>query len=172
MRLDGPSVRTLHVNLDDALKEESDQDDELARISGIKRPEFPEPTYAARAGLGLRGGGCNCCYFATAIPVIVHVTKPTRDAPVASRCSNHAWVPVTTAGPSSAGLSIIVRKLANLQANEPITKIFPKIGNLVLPLNCRLGLVFEPQQNRRLATQRWFVRREPHGHRRAQLQQS
>ena len=25
VRLDGPSVRTLHVNLDDALREESDQ---------------------------------------------------------------------------------------------------------------------------------------------------
>ena len=53
-------------------------------------------------------------YFATAVPVIVHVTKPIRHAPVASRWSNHAWVPVITAGPSSAGLSIIVRKLANL----------------------------------------------------------
>ena len=44
VRLDGPSIRTLHVNLDDALNEGSDQDDELARISGITRPEFPEPT--------------------------------------------------------------------------------------------------------------------------------
>ena len=34
VRLDGPSVRTLHVNLDDALREESDQGDELS--------EFPE----------------------------------------------------------------------------------------------------------------------------------
>ena len=34
IRLDGPSIRTLHLKLDDALKDESDQDDEVARISG------------------------------------------------------------------------------------------------------------------------------------------
>lgn len=34
LRLDGPSVRTLHVNLDEAMKEESDQQAEVARISG------------------------------------------------------------------------------------------------------------------------------------------
>jgi DNA replication protein DnaC len=44
IRLDGPSVRTLHLKLDEALKDESDQDDEVARISGNKWPEFPEPT--------------------------------------------------------------------------------------------------------------------------------
>ena len=44
IRLDGPSVRTLHVNLDEAMNAGSDQDDDLARISGIRRPEFPEPT--------------------------------------------------------------------------------------------------------------------------------
>ena len=43
-RLDGPSIRTLHVNLDDALNQGSDQDVEVARISGITGPEFPEPT--------------------------------------------------------------------------------------------------------------------------------
>ena len=32
--LDGPSVRTLHLKLDDTLKDESDQDDEVASISG------------------------------------------------------------------------------------------------------------------------------------------
>jgi hypothetical protein len=32
LRLDGPSVRTLHVNLDEAMKEESDQDADLVRI--------------------------------------------------------------------------------------------------------------------------------------------
>jgi hypothetical protein len=45
IRLDGPSIRTLHLKLDDALKDESDQDDEVARISGNKWPEFPEPTF-------------------------------------------------------------------------------------------------------------------------------
>jgi hypothetical protein len=44
LRLDGPSVRTLHVNLDDALKEDSDQAADLVRISGKSRSEFPEPT--------------------------------------------------------------------------------------------------------------------------------
>ena len=44
LRLDGPSVRTLHVNLDDAMKEDSDQSVDLARISGKRWPEFPEPT--------------------------------------------------------------------------------------------------------------------------------
>jgi DNA replication protein DnaC len=31
-RLDGPSVRTLHVNLDDAMKEDSDQEADVFRI--------------------------------------------------------------------------------------------------------------------------------------------
>src|SRR5688500_20148794 len=46
VRLDGPSVRTLHVNLDEAFQEESDQDHEVARISGNRWPEFPQPTEA------------------------------------------------------------------------------------------------------------------------------
>jgi DNA replication protein DnaC len=44
LRLDGPSVRTLHVNLDDAMKEDSDQQPDLVRISGKSWSEFPEPT--------------------------------------------------------------------------------------------------------------------------------
>jgi DNA replication protein DnaC len=47
LRLDGPSIRTLHVNLDDAMKEDSDQDADLVRISGKRRSEFPEPTLAS-----------------------------------------------------------------------------------------------------------------------------
>jgi hypothetical protein len=43
-RLDGPSLRTLHVNLDDALNQGSDRPDEVIRISGNQCPEFPEPT--------------------------------------------------------------------------------------------------------------------------------
>jgi DNA replication protein DnaC len=50
LRLDGPSVRTLHVNLDDAMKEDSDQQTDLARISGKTWPEFLEPTYATFEG--------------------------------------------------------------------------------------------------------------------------
>src|SRR5437764_14943750 len=48
LRLDGPSVRTLHVNLDEAMKEDSDQETDLVRISGKRRSEFPEPTPATR----------------------------------------------------------------------------------------------------------------------------
>ena len=44
IRLDGPSVRTLHLNLDEAMKEGSDLDAEVIRISGNRWPEFPEPT--------------------------------------------------------------------------------------------------------------------------------
>jgi hypothetical protein len=44
LRLDGPSVRTLHVNLGEALNEGSDQGDEVIRISGSQRSKFPEPT--------------------------------------------------------------------------------------------------------------------------------
>lgn len=49
IRLDGPSVRTLHLNLDEAMKEGSDQDAEVARISGNRWPEFPEPTSHGRS---------------------------------------------------------------------------------------------------------------------------
>jgi DNA replication protein DnaC len=41
LRLDGPSLRTKHLGLDDATEEASTQP---ARISGIRRQEFPEPT--------------------------------------------------------------------------------------------------------------------------------
>jgi DNA replication protein DnaC len=44
LRLDGPSIRTLHVDLDEALKEDSDHQADLIRISGNSCPEFPEPT--------------------------------------------------------------------------------------------------------------------------------
>ena len=38
------AVRTLHVDLDDAMKDGSDSEDDVIRISGIQCPEFPEPT--------------------------------------------------------------------------------------------------------------------------------
>ena len=47
LRLNGPSVRTLHVNLDEPMKENSDQDADLVRISGKNPSEFPEPTALA-----------------------------------------------------------------------------------------------------------------------------
>src|SRR5438128_8870223 len=44
LTLDGPSMRTQHLGLDDATSEASNQEGHnLARISGIARPEFPEP---------------------------------------------------------------------------------------------------------------------------------
>lgn len=48
IRLDGPSVRMLYVNLDEAMTEESDSGDEVIRISGIQCPEFLEPTKVDR----------------------------------------------------------------------------------------------------------------------------
>ena len=49
IRLDGPSIRTLHLNLDEAMKEGSDTEDDVIRISGNHCPEFPEPTVDARS---------------------------------------------------------------------------------------------------------------------------
>src|SRR2546425_2956890 len=42
LTLDGPSMRTKHLGLDDPTSPEAS--DQPARISGIKAPEFPEPT--------------------------------------------------------------------------------------------------------------------------------
>jgi hypothetical protein len=44
IRLDGRSIRRLRLKIADTLKDESDQEDEVARSSGKKRPECPEPT--------------------------------------------------------------------------------------------------------------------------------
>jgi len=45
LTLDGPSMRTKHLGLDDPTSPEAS--DQPARISGIKAPEFPEPTRLA-----------------------------------------------------------------------------------------------------------------------------
>jgi DNA replication protein DnaC len=47
LKLDGPSLRTKHLGLDDPTDDASIQP---ARISGIGRPEFPEPTLARAGG--------------------------------------------------------------------------------------------------------------------------
>jgi hypothetical protein len=47
IRLDGRSVRGLHVNLDEAMKEELDSGDEAIRIHAMQCAEFPEPTARA-----------------------------------------------------------------------------------------------------------------------------
>jgi hypothetical protein len=44
LRLDGPSIRTLHVDRDEAMKDGSDTEDEVIRISENQCPEFPDPT--------------------------------------------------------------------------------------------------------------------------------
>jgi len=44
--LDGPSIRTHHLGLDEPPQAEAST--QLARISGIPRPEFPEPTRGRR----------------------------------------------------------------------------------------------------------------------------
>ena len=55
LTLDGPSMRTRHLGLDDlSLGASNHGADNLARISGIPRPEFPEPTCRA---LDPCGGG-------------------------------------------------------------------------------------------------------------------
>ena len=47
LTLDGPSMRTKHLGLDDATSPEASH--QLARISGTDRPEFPEPTISKEA---------------------------------------------------------------------------------------------------------------------------
>ena len=45
LTLDGPSIRTKHLGLDETQAETSNQGvNDSARISGIPVPEFPEPT--------------------------------------------------------------------------------------------------------------------------------
>lgn len=55
LRLDGPSVRTLHVHLDEAMKEESDQQSEVARISGTDKTA----TVGPNTSLGLVWSSAN-----------------------------------------------------------------------------------------------------------------
>jgi DNA replication protein DnaC len=50
LTLDGPSMRTRHLGVDDATSPEASAPP--ARISGIDRPEFPEPTAAEATILG------------------------------------------------------------------------------------------------------------------------
>jgi DNA replication protein DnaC len=50
--LDGPSLRTKHLGLDDPTSSEALH--QPARISGIEAPEFPEPTVACSGGGGSR----------------------------------------------------------------------------------------------------------------------
>jgi hypothetical protein len=56
LALDGPSFRTKHLKLDGALPEASDQ---VIRISGIDRSEFPEPTVLSLLGQPVAGVVCS-----------------------------------------------------------------------------------------------------------------
>jgi hypothetical protein len=58
LTLDGPSMRTRHLGLDDptahpASTQAASVSGEGARISGIRRPEFPEPTDAIHDPLAI-----------------------------------------------------------------------------------------------------------------------
>jgi DNA replication protein DnaC len=46
LTLDGPSMRTKHLGIDDPTRESQTGANQPARISGIDAPEFPEPTSA------------------------------------------------------------------------------------------------------------------------------
>jgi hypothetical protein len=56
IQLDGPSVRTLHLKLDEAVKDESDQDDEVARISGTHTSDYKCTCLAAKDNPGAAHG--------------------------------------------------------------------------------------------------------------------
>jgi hypothetical protein len=71
IRVDGPSVRTLHLELDEALKDESDQDDQVARVSGNKIERSED------------GGG--------GLPTRTNATRVERDSPPAGRRRFHVF---------------------------------------------------------------------------------
>jgi DNA replication protein DnaC len=57
LTLDGPSMRTRHLGLDEVTPAASNHDtDNLARISGIARPESPEPPTSSEAPWTTRSG--------------------------------------------------------------------------------------------------------------------
>ncbi len=58
LRLDGPSLRTRHLGLDDPIGPET-ASAEVVRIAGIQSSEFPEPTPAVRPELN--GTGLQAC---------------------------------------------------------------------------------------------------------------
>jgi hypothetical protein len=51
LQLDGPSMRTKHLGLDDPTRPEAPST-EVVRISGISCSEFPEPTLGSRQPAG------------------------------------------------------------------------------------------------------------------------
>jgi len=84
LELDGPSLRTKHLGLDDPTAAEVSP--EPARVSGKHRPEFPEPTYAeevAAPGVAQNGPG-PLRRPETAIP------RAVRDPPEVQETQNHS----------------------------------------------------------------------------------
>ncbi len=68
LTLDGPSMRTKHLGLDDATSEASNQEaDNLARISGIARPEFPEPARQSVADAPVHEARCRLSHHAAGL---------------------------------------------------------------------------------------------------------
>jgi DNA replication protein DnaC len=115
LRLDGPSVRTLHVNLDDAMKDESDQQPDLIRISGNSWPEFPEPTSAMSCGKFALVTACTtvaCSFTCTLKPRLLSYPRQTLTSGAAdttplpnsfSSSSRSAWSSENHASTTVAG---------------------------------------------------------------------
>ncbi|MEP6496066.1 MAG: IS21-like element helper ATPase IstB [bacterium] len=61
LTLDGPSLRTKHLGLDDPTA--TTPSPQVARISGIRAPEFPEPTMRCRLVATDRSGGAFDAYL-------------------------------------------------------------------------------------------------------------
>jgi hypothetical protein len=94
------------------------------RLVEVDRPAVQrDGVQASRFDAGTEPTERSPASYVSAVALNVHVTTSIRHAPAGSRCSNHAWVPVTTAERSCSGLSIIVRKLASLQATVPTPNI-------------------------------------------------
>ena len=83
LTLDGPSMRTKHLGLDDAMSPEASH--QLARISGINRPEFPEPTTLTHGLTSTIGGSAPPPRFPDAHVILC----ASRQAAAA------AWLPVS-----------------------------------------------------------------------------
>jgi DNA replication protein DnaC len=60
LQLDGPSIRTRHLGLDDPTGQESET--QPARISGITPAEFPEPTHGPRLISGVKCRLVSSCH--------------------------------------------------------------------------------------------------------------
>jgi DNA replication protein DnaC len=95
LTLDGPSMRTKHLGLDETASGTSNQEgDNLARLSGIPRPEFPEPTVEA--------WNRSATFFGRDRSDISHILRPRFFLQTQARTS-HLNVPVV-AGQGSGAL--------------------------------------------------------------------